>query len=303
MSQAESHAQRTAATVRRAVLGWYQLNHRTLPWRQPGVSPWGVMVSEVMLQQTPVVRVQPRWLDWMSRWRTPADLASATPAQVLRAWDRLGYPRRALRLRDTAAMIRDEFAGEVPRDLASLQALPGVGEYTAAAVLAFAYGQRTVVLDTNVRRVLGRAFAGMALPPPSLSDAERRLAQLLLPRDRARSSRWNVAVMELGALVCQARNPACADCPIRMSCRWRAAGFPADRHASSRRNQPWQGTDRQGRGQVMAALRSAGTPLGLAELPDLGEPARRDRILAGLQADDLIEYAPSQPTKFQLPRN
>jgi len=259
-----------------------------------------VLVSEVMLQQTPVARVLPRWQEWMSRWPTPADLAAAPTAEVLRAWDRLGYPRRALRLKEAAATIAVEHDNEVPDNEEQLRALPGVGEYTAAAVIAFAHRRRAVVLDTNIRRVLARADQGSALPAPSLSRAERQRAEHLLPADPETSAQWNAGVMELGALVCTARAPRCSRCPLRAQCAWLAAGKPADAFAARRRSQAWQGTDRKARGQVMAVLRSASAPVTTVDLARAW-PAQeqRERVLAGLVADGL---AVATDTGYVLPQ-
>ncbi|WP_407320695.1 A/G-specific adenine glycosylase [Isoptericola halotolerans] len=271
------------------VTAWYEDAARDLPWRATDRTPWGVLVSEVMLQQTPVVRVEPVWREWMERWPTPADLAAAPTADVLRAWGRLGYPRRALRLADCARAVVEGHDGLVPSDEVSLLALPGVGEYTAAAVRAFAFGRRAVVVDTNVRRVQARAVTGVALPAPSYTAAERRLATSLAPDDDATASAWAAASMELGALVCTARAPRCEACPLRSTCAWRLAGFPADEHAARRRTQAWEGTDRQVRGRVMAALRGADVPVPRALLTDAGPPAQLDRCLAGLVEDGLAE--------------
>ena len=285
------------------VLTWYEAHRRDLPWRAPGVGAWAVLVSEVMLQQTPVARVEPAWRAWLERWPTPADLAAAAPSDVLRAWDRLGYPRRALRLRECAAVIVERHGGEVPRTLEDLLALPGVGSYTAAAVAAFAYGQRAVVLDTNVRRVLARFVGGEALPPPTQRRSEVALAETLLPADPAVSAVWNVAVMELGALVCTARSPRCEACPVADACAWRSAGYPGDAHAPRRRTQPWHGTDRQARGRLMAALRAAddgaGVP-GEALAVVWEEAPQRERALASLVADGLVEQVPGG---YRLPRS
>ncbi len=288
-----------AAALVGPVLDWYAAHARDLPWRAPGASAWSVLVSEVMLQQTPVVRVEPAWRAWMARWPTPADLAAARPAEVLRAWDRLGYPRRALRLQECARAIVAEHDGAVPDTEAELLALPGIGAYTAAAVAAFAHGRRAVVLDTNVRRVLGRALEGRALPAPSLGRAERDRAAAYLPADAATSVRWNVGLMELGALVCTARAPRCDACPLLAVCAWHAAGKPADEHAGRRRPQAWHGTDRQVRGRIMAYLRhhrqewATGDDLLVAgadgaapaALPDPAQPAR---ALASLVDDGLV---------------
>lgn len=269
-----------------SVISWFAGNGRDLPWRHD-VPPWAILVSEVMLQQTPVVRVLPRWTEWMRRWPTPADLAAAPTAEVLRLWDRLGYPRRALRLQECARAIVRDHGGEVPRDSQQLLALPGIGEYTAAAVTAFAHHERAVVVDTNIRRVLARAVHGQELPAPSISAAERAAAARVLPPERERSVAWNQSAMELGALVCTARGPRCDRCPLAARCAWVTAGRP-EGAARSRRRQPFEGTDRQMRGMIMARLRRDGhaTLTELLEL-DPGDPQRVRRCTASLAADGL----------------
>ncbi|GAA4524906.1 A/G-specific adenine glycosylase [Brachybacterium paraconglomeratum] len=271
-----------------AVIAWFARSGRDLPWRHEGVSAWAILVSEVMLQQTPVVRVLPRWQEWMELWPTPADLADASTAEVLRRWDRLGYPRRALRLQECARAIVREHGGEVPRGEEALRALPGVGEYTAAAVTAFAHHGRAVVVDTNIRRVLTRSRRGRALPDRSYSAAERLLAARSLPAEPQRSVAWNQSVMELGALVCTARSPRCEECPLAAEgCAWLAAGRPAP-EADTRRRQSFEGTDRQMRGQIMALLRRDGAALEELLLAlDPEDPARVQRCTASLIADGL----------------
>jgi len=280
-----------------AVLDWYDERARDLPWRAPDRTPWGVLVSEVMLQQTPVVRVEPAWRAWLARWPQPADLAAASTADVLRAWDRLGYPRRALRLQECARAIVERHGGEVPDDEVALRALPGIGEYTAAAVRAFAFGRRAVVLDTNVRRVLARAVGGTALPAPGQTRAEVARADAVAPLEPARAARWAVASMELGALVCTARSPRCEECPVAQTCAWRAAGSPPDAHAHRRRTQPWHGTDRQVRGRIMALLREAIAPVPAAAVEAVWpDRTQRDRCLDSLVADGLVvASAPTNP--------
>ncbi|MCC2336322.1 A/G-specific adenine glycosylase [Cellulomonas wangsupingiae] len=277
------------AVVRADVLAWFDVHARDLPWRAPDRTPWGVLVSEVMLQQTPVVRVEPAWRAWLERWPTPGDLAAAPTSDVLRAWDRLGYPRRALRLQECARTVVERHGGVLPDDEATLLALPGVGPYTAAAVRAFAFGRRSVVLDTNVRRVLARLVAGEALPAPAQTAAETRLAAAWVPDDDATAARWSAASMELGALVCTARSPRCDACPVADRCRWLAAGRPGDLHAHRRRTQAWTGTDRQARGRVMALLRDALGPVPhdavAAVWPDATQLAR---CLDALVADGLV---------------
>ncbi|GGO98841.1 hypothetical protein GCM10011612_14710 [Actinomyces gaoshouyii] len=292
------------------IIAWYRLHARDLPWRRPGTSPWAILVSEVMSQQTPVARVIPAWREWQRRWPGPADLAAAPTADVLRAWGRLGYPRRALRLKECAAAVVAEHDGVLPAQREPLLALPGVGEYTAGAVLAFAHGRRALALDTNVRRVLARVMGGQALPAPHLGRAERERAESLLPRDDATAAQWSVAVMELGALVCAAREPDCPACPWRRRCAWLAAGRPADEHAGRRRTQAWAGTDRQARGLIMAVLREA--PEGRSVVAEAllaaagaakrggADPGQPARALAGLLADGLIA-TDDAGTTYRLP--
>lgn len=276
------------------VLRWYAEHARDLPWRRPGVTPWAVLVSEFMLQQTPVERVRGPWQAWLDRWPTPADLAAAPAGEAVRAWGRLGYPRRALRLHRAAQAIVADFDGEVPADRDALLSLPGVGSYTAAAIASFAYGRRETVLDTNVRRVLARVASGQAFPEPAMTKTETALAGSFVPAEPARAARWAVASMELGALVCTARSPSCAVCPVETSCRWRAAGQPA-RTGPPRRSQPYDGTDRQCRGALLAVLRSSDQPVGRGEIDAAWPDAvQRERALASLLADGLAVMVGTQ---------
>jgi A/G-specific adenine glycosylase len=281
------------------VLQWYDTHARELPWRSPGATPWSVMVSEFMLQQTPVARVLPVHEQWLTRWPTPADLAAEPTGEAVRAWGRLGYPRRALRLHAAATLIVAQHAGEVPASYDDLRALPGVGDYTAAAIATFAYGRRHVVLDTNVRRVLARTLHGVELPTPAVSRAEREAAGEVLPSDEATAAVWSVAVMELGALVCTATGPACARCPVADLCAWRAAGYPA--YDGPRRvTQTWSGTDRQCRGRLLAVLRESEGPVHRSRLDAAWAPeAQRLRCLASLVADRLV--VPAGPETYALP--
>jgi A/G-specific adenine glycosylase len=286
--------------VHHAVIEWYDRHARDLPWRTPDRTPWGVLVSEVMLQQTQVSRVEPVWREWLDRWPTPAALAAEQPGTAIRAWGRLGYPGRAVRLHAAAKAIVDVHGGLVPSDYTVLRALPGVGEYTAAAVLSFAFGQRHAVLDTNVRRILTRSVAGTAQPAPATTATERRLAESMLPTDGKVAARWSVAAMELGALICTARSPRCADCPIAFSCAWRLAGFP-QHDGSKRRGQPWAGTDRQARGALMAVLRDSPVEVDRQRLDAAWphDPVQRERALEGLVADRLVE--PIDGGEYRLP--
>ncbi|MEU4391786.1 A/G-specific adenine glycosylase [Kribbella sp. NPDC023855] len=288
-----------ASALHEPILDWYAANARSLPWREPDAGAWAVMVSEFMLQQTPVARVLPAYEVWMKRWPKPADLAAEAPGEAVRAWDRLGYPRRALRLHAAAKAIVEQHGGVVPEDHAALLALPGVGTYTAAAIASFAYGQRHAVVDTNVRRVFARALTGAAQPSISPTAADLRLAASALPADESTAARWAVATMELGALVCTARTPRCADCPIRSRCSWVLAGSPPY-DGPPRKGQTYEGTDRQARGRLLAVLRAAHGPVRKSELDACWpEPAQRERALDGLVADGLVD--PVADGRYRLP--
>jgi A/G-specific adenine glycosylase len=281
-----------------SVLGWYAAHARDLPWRAAGVSPWAVLVSEIMLQQTPVSRVLPAYQAWLTRWPTPAALAADPAGEAVRQWGRLGYPRRALRLHETAVIVTEKYGGELPSTRDELLALPGIGAYTAAAVAVFAFGRKHAVLDTNVRRVLARVESGRKFPGQQVSVAEYRLAESLLPEDDAVAARWSVGVMELGALMCTAAAPRCDDCPVAQHCAWLAAGRPA---ASVRPvGQTYEGTDRQCRGRLLAVLRDSREPVTQAHL-DAAWPdgIQRARALDGLVADGLVDPLPDG--RFALP--
>jgi A/G-specific adenine glycosylase len=273
------------------ILRWYDAHARDLPWRRPAASAWSVLVSEFMLQQTPVARVLPVHEAWLERWPTPADLAAEPSGEAVRAWGRLGYPRRALRLHAAAVAIVADHGGVVPDSYDALRTLPGVGDYTAAAVAAFAYRQRKVVLDTNVRRVLGRAVSGVEFPARSVSKAEREVAAALLPADAPTAATWSVAVMELGALICTSDRPKCPTCPVADTCAWHTAGRPAY-DGPPRPVQTYAGTDRQCRGRLLAVLRDAPGSVPKARLDAVWDiEEQRERCLASLLDDGLIVAA------------
>jgi len=270
-----------------AVLRWYAGHARDLPWRQTGSTPWAIMVSEFMLQQTPVSRVLPAYAAWLARWPSPGGLAAASPADAVRQWDRLGYPRRAVRLHASAQLIVSRHGGQVPASVEELRALPGVGSYTAAAIASFAFGRRQAVLDTNVRRVLARLVAGAAGPRAAPTVAELRLAESLLPADGRQAARWSVGVMELGALVCTAARPRCADCPLAGQCAWHRLGSPAGQGRA--RQAAYDGSDRQCRGQLLAVLRAASGCVPASTLEAVWhDSAQRTRALAALVNDGLV---------------
>ncbi|MFJ4037859.1 A/G-specific adenine glycosylase [Microbacterium sp. NPDC090007] len=273
---------------------WYREAARDLPWRRPGFGAWGTLVSEFMLQQTPVNRVIPHLEAWLGRWPTPADLAAAAPGDAVTQWANLGYPRRALWLHRAAVEIRDRHDGVVPRDVDALLALTGIGDYTARAVAVFAYGDRHPVVDTNTRRVLARAVEGRAQPgPPHRGDLERMDAEL--PAGLAQAAIVNAAAMELGAIVCTARAPKCQACPLAGQCAWRAAGYP-ESEDRRRKQAAYEGSDRQARGAVLKTLRDAApaaVPL-FAVLPQWPDAAQRDRAIDSLVADGLAEAVDEQ---------
>jgi len=299
-SPAATPATEACGSVSETLNDWFRANARDLPWRRSDFSPWGVLVSEFMLQQTPVNRVIPRLAEWLDRWPTPESLASVPPSEAVRAWATLGYPRRALWLHAAAVQITQLHGGVVPHDVDALLELTGVGDYTARAVATFAYGHRHPVVDTNTRRVLARLCAGHGEPAPPHRDRDLNAMAALLPRDRAEAAVFNAATMELGAVVCTSRNPRCDDCPVKHLCAWRAGGYPPYDGPRKSAQKKFEGSDRQVRGLIMAELRSTHRPVSAAEIDGLwADAAQRDRALAGLLADGLAEI--SEPNGYSLP--
>lgn len=271
------------------LIEWYAEFARDLPWRRPDFGAWGVLVSEFMLQQTPVNRVIPHLEAWLERWPTPGALAAEPPAEAVRQWANLGYPRRALRLHRAAVEISQRHGGVVPSEVDALLALSGVGDYTARAVAVFAHGERHPVVDINTRRVLARVVAGRAQPgPPARTDLT--LMESILPAGLADAATVNAATMELGATVCTARTPRCGVCPLAEVCAWRAAGYP-DTGDVRRRQAAYEGSDRQARGAVLKVLREAAPlPVALDQvIPEWPDVVQRDRAMASLVADGLAE--------------
>jgi A/G-specific adenine glycosylase len=281
------------------VVDWYRRAARDLPWRVPGIGAWPVLVSEVMLQQTPVSRVLPAWRAWLERWPTPAGLAAASPGDAVRMWGKLGYPRRALRLHECARTLVQRYGGVVPSDLTELQSLPGIGAYTARAVAVFAYGARHPVVDVNVRRVVARVIDGQGRPAPPSAARDHAAVAALLPDDPAEAARASIALMELGALVCAARAPRCDVCPVAASCAWFLAGSPPYTGPTVPA-QRFTGTDRQVRGLLLDVLRGAHAPVTRAAL-DVAWPhaVQRERALDTLVADGLVDPLPDG--RFALP--
>lgn len=281
-------------SLHQPVLTWYKENKRDLPWRDS--DPWGVLVSEIMLQQTPVARVIPIYIQWMKRWPTAASLAQATPAEVITAWGRLGYPRRALRLHECAKVIATQHKGVVPSSEVELRTLPGVGEYTSAALIAFAFGGRSLVLDINIRRLFSRVIDGVETPKAAPTKSERVEREKLIPEKSAAT--WAAATMELGALICTAKKPKCGVCPLADQCKWRNLDFPLS--DQPKRIQTWHGTDRQCRGVIVQALRE-NSDLSKKEITLLWDvPSQVEKALLTLLEDGLVISIPGQ--RFSLPQ-
>ena len=274
--------------VQNEVIAWFDRNGRDLPWRHDDFTPWGSLVSEFMLQQTPVARVIPRLEEWLDRWPTPAALAASAPGDAVRAWSNLGYPRRALWLHACAVAIVERHGGEVPSEVDALLALPGVGDYTARAVAVFAFGAHEPVVDTNIRRVIARHEHGRSDQDHPRTQVDLADMRALLPSP-AQSPRFNQGVMELGSLVCTAKNPACDECPIASTCAWRQAGYPDTAAKGVPKQKKYEGSDRQARGAILAVLRAAEHPVAHDDIERAWpEAAQRGRALTSLLADGLI---------------
>jgi A/G-specific adenine glycosylase len=284
----------STTSYEKEIISWFKKNKRDLPWRK--TDAWGVLVSEIMLQQTPVQRVLPVYNEWMKRWPTPAHLAKATPADVITAWGRLGYPRRALRLHECAKVITREHKGNIPTTEVELRKLPGIGEYTAAAMVAFAFEGSSLVLDINIRRLFSRLFKGEETPTAAPTKAERIEYSQYLPAKNAHI--WAAATMELGALICTAKNPLCGRCPVADKCAWRSLDYPASERV--KRTQTWHGTDRQCRGTIVQALRE-NSSLSKKQIHLLWDvPSQVEKALLTLLDDGLIEERGKNT--YSLPR-
>jgi A/G-specific adenine glycosylase len=269
------------------LLTWGEVHLRDLPWRRTR-DPWAILVSEVMAQQTGVDRVVPAYHAFLDRFPDPARCAAAPRAEVLRQWAGMGYNRRAVNLHRCAETLVEEHGGRVPADLAALLALPGIGPYTARAILVFAFEQPVGVVDTNVGRVLARR-AGRALT----TREAQALADAQVPTG-GQAWLWNQALMELGARVCGRRQPDCIRCPLRTGCRWCAAGLagpdPATGSAGVSGGQSrFEGSDRQGRGRLVDALRTA--PVAVPDLATVmgwpGDALRAERVAYSVVSDGL----------------
>ncbi len=287
-------------SIANAVNHWFVAHGRDLPWRRAGFSAWGTLVSEIMLQQTPVARVIPRLDEWLQRWPDPAALAAVPSGEAVRAWKRLGYPRRALYLHAAAVAITEHHGGIVPRRVDQLLTLPGIGDYTARAVAVFAYGDRHPVVDTNVRRVIARTIDGNAEAGPPMAKRDLAAMEALLPADLEGARIFNAGAMELGAIICTARAPRCDQCPLAEVCAWRGAGYPPYVGARKTVQKKFEGSDRQVRGLILAELRASDIPVGAAELDTVwADDAQRARALSGLIADGLVAGSPFEG--YELP--
>lgn len=275
------------------LIAWWEANGRhDLPWRRTR-DPWAVLVSELMLQQTQVPRVVPRYEAFLARFPTPAACAAASAGDVVRAWAGLGYNRRAVNLHRCATAVVERHAGRLPDDLGALLDLPGVGPYTARAVLVFAFERDAGLVDTNAGRFLARALAGR---PLGRAEAQAVADAAVPPGD---AWRWGSAVFDLGALVCTRRNPRCDACPLAGGgCAWAAAGFPEPdpvigSAGISAPQSRFAGSDRQGRGRLVDALRRG--PVADADLPAVmgwpGDRARAERVAATLVRDGIARRA------------
>lgn len=281
------------------LIDWFDQHARELPWRDPDRTGWAVLVSEIMLQQTPVARVLPVFDEWLERWPLPSALARESQGEVVRAWGKLGYPRRALRLHAAADVIATKHNDVVPSDVDTLLDLPGIGAYTARAVAAFAYGKRAPVVDTNVRRVVARAVHGAGDAGPPSTSRDLADVEALLPAAEPHAARFSAAMMELGALICTARAPRCADCPLLATCAWQRAGRPAYA-GPAKPVQRFAGTDRQVRGLLLDVLRGTGEPVDKGRLDTVWSvDGQRDRCLHSLLSDGLVEQ--TADGRFALP--
>ena len=276
-----------------AAVEWYAVHGRDLAFRRTS-EPWAVLVSEVMAQQTQAGRAAEAWTGFMDRFPTPGALAATPVADVIRAWRGLGYNRRAVALRAAAVRIVEQHDGRVPDSLEALEALPGIGPYTARAVLAIAFARPVAALDTNMRRVLDRALG----PLPTAPASRQSLADSLVPGGR--SAEWTHALMDIGAALCRKREPRCSDCPLLEHCSWQGSMRP---DVSTGKPAPrFESTSRWLRGRIIDRLREAPPAAWLTFDGPVGTHALDAvvRALDGLQRDGLLERSNEDPRQARL---
>ncbi len=299
--------------VHHHLLTWYAAEQRELPWRATG-DPYAILVSEMMLQQTQVERVLPKFQQFLATFPTLAALAAAPTADVISAWVPLGYNMRAVRLQSIARQVIAAYDGCIPDSIEELLKLKGIGRYTAGAIACFAYRKQVATVDTNIRRVLHRIFLGLEYPAPRLNDSQLlTLAEQVLPPGEAYN--WNQALMDLGATICSSNNPQCTRCPVQESCKAFAelgqyslfpAGdvFPQLRKVAEKKvgyqTRPFTSTNRYFRGRIVDLLRTV--PAGQRMTLDVLGPKIKpgfcaddlpwlQKIVAGLAKDGLLDYA------------
>jgi A/G-specific adenine glycosylase len=295
--EADLRAVSVTEDLRAAILGWYDEHGRSLLFRSTK-DPYAVLVSEVMAQQTQVSRVDGAWTAFLAAFPTIAALADATPADVVRAWRGLGYNRRSLNLWRAARVVVEEHGGELPRDVAALERLPGVGPYTARAVAAIAFGVPVGAVDTNVRRVLARTLRGSR---DSFTAAEiQRTADASVPRDR--SADWTHALMDVGSTFCRSRAPTCSPCPARRHCRYAAAdGAEEQPRAVAVRPEQFPATSRWLRGRILDRLRDGGGWVVLDAAIGQHDRAAIEAALRSMAAEGLLQRDADRPLRARLP--
>jgi len=301
------------ALVHHHLLNWYAAQQRDLPWRSTD-DPYAILVSEIMLQQTQVDRVLPKYQQFLATFPTLAELAAAPTAEVISAWVPLGYNMRAVRLQSIARQVIAEYDGRIPDTIDDLLKLKGIGRYTAGAIACFAYRKQVATVDTNIRRVLHRIFLGLEYPKPKIHDAEMlTFAERVLPADEAYN--WNQALMDLGATICTSNNPQCTFCPLQSNCTayvemGQQSLFPSGivlrqlrkvaEKKTAYQTQPFTSTNRYFRGRIVDLLRAihASERITLVALGQQIKPTFCDddlpwleKIVTGLAKDGLLDYA------------
>lgn len=298
-------------SIHRDVTNWYRTHGRDLPWRLEPLcnDPYALLVSEIMLQQTQVDRVIPKYLQFIQLFPNWHQLANAPQSEVVRAWSSLGYNQRSVRLHKVARLVVNLYSGNLPRDFKTLMTLPGIGSYTASAMACFAFGARITVLDTNIYRVFGRIGFGVIKPRKDIID---RMAWTWLPDSDF--SQWHQALMDIGATICTVRKPDCPRCPVRDYCKAApefSKGKPIDSTDRTRKQPPFKNSARYYRGRIIEKLREVelGTSISLEELGcslfgqiSSSQSVWLKALIDGLVKDELVslEVAPNNPPLVSL---